>query len=81
MKFIIESVGGFFSERDPIVPGAVAVPAKPGADSTWTIELNSLEELVSLVEDINCSIVLNANGQNLRFPELPRLLIYDSYME
>ena len=84
MLFHIERASDFhvdFEKTNPPISGAFlrVVITKSGAEySHWVIEVNSLEELAKLGECAKSRIIIDFNGSYWR---MPKLLIYDDYIE
>ena len=71
MKFEISRASEFFNQNKK--PHEKATLDKE--NRMWTIEINTIEELVNL--DDNGVVVNNANEYN----PLPTIIIYDDYLE
>ena len=84
MKFIIHRTNdwGWTNDNpDPKCPGTIKekLPKHNWEEEVYTIEINSLEELMKLKEDLNEPLII-FDGNDYDF-SLPILEIYDGWRE
>jgi hypothetical protein len=71
MKFKISRASSWSNENPP-TPAAIFIRKEEWGDSTWEIEINSMEELMALISKEGDLII---SGDN------PNIIIYDAYVE
>jgi len=67
MKFRLIRASNYLGQKTPPAEGAVA----DGTDGDWTIEIGTLEELLSLQKTVMSDLIVNSDS----------IWIYDTYME
>ena len=80
MKFNVTRTS-YWAGEDPVCPGEKKerVPKNGRLKETYTVEINTMEELLQLVKKVgNPIIVFKESGWGF---ELPELEIYDGYRE
>jgi hypothetical protein len=79
MEFPIESAGQYgFKEGEPPCPGAYR---KEGVEK-WFIQINTLEEFVSLAETLRYDLIIRTSRVRETEPcKVTGILIYDTYIE
>ena len=80
MKFGVHTTSGWFQENPPCEGAKLeAVGNKDKFErNTWSIEIDSLDKLMELVEK-ECSIIIHPRGTYQK--EFPEIEIYDDYRE
>jgi len=75
MKFVVTRASDLLGNKKPCKNAKKElINYKNGSDEEWTIEINTLEELINFSKEVGNNLVLSVDD-NLE------LTIYDSYLE
>lgn len=87
MKFVVHRTYGWIDSDDPPCEGAKReiIECKTGKRKLWTIEINTIEELLKLINDektdgLYDGIVVNTPETD-GYTGYPMIEIYDGYRE
>ena len=80
MKFRIKRTSDWFSEERPCA-GAKFISEDDDGRKLWTIEINTIEELLTLREQIGEDLILGWTSNDEPEDIMGAIEIYDSYRE
>lgn len=83
MKFLIERASDWFGKYKPSKKSVCI--HENGKEKLWTVELNTLEDILALSEEVGCDVIVGKTSEVTKreFPDIPdwRVLICDYYIE
>ena len=85
MKFAIKRANPMFAEKNKLpVPNAKLIGKDRWGDSLWAVEIDTLEDLISLKVKVGCGLILDWADEDvcdLDNDIKHSILIYDDYIE
>lgn len=84
MKFKIERASTMFCEEDKPIPNAELIGKDKWGQNVWTIEIDTLEDLLALKTKVAHSLILESVDEGVEDLDNEikhSILIYDDYIE
>lgn len=81
MKFRIKRTSDWFSEESPCDGAYMIKLSEDGEQKFWAIEINTIEELISLRDKIGDDLILGWTYEDELEDRLRQIEIYDTYRE
>lgn len=82
MKFIIERVSSWMNNNKPcknaVLKERIKIDFAGNYVNIWEVEVNKVEELMSIIEETGESIILRRESY---YKDMPLIQIYDDYIE